>query len=123
MSTISHIQEHCFSSLLEVNFSDGYKSLIAYEILRIYSPNACIKPAGHSFSPLVTNKAFIKIEQLSFKPTQVTITFDDKHDSGNISALYLKKLCQQQDQLWRDYLARLSYAKQLKNETIPLMTS
>jgi DUF971 family protein len=120
---ITQITQHCFSSLLEVHFSDGVKKLIAFEILRIHSPKASTKMTTQSVPPLVVDKAFVKIVSLNFDENTMSIIFDDNHASGNYSATYLRLLCQQQDTLWRDYLARVRYAKQLKENAICLPIS
>jgi len=123
MFFITHITQHCFSSLLEVTFSDGFKSLIAYEILRIYLPKAAQKTTDNSVGPLVVNKAFVKIMTLDFDENAMSIVFDDNHVSDNYSAAYLRHLCEHQDTLWRDYMSRVRYAKQLKENAICLPIS
>lgn len=120
---ITLIKQHCFSSLLEIHFNDGSRRLIAYELLRIYSPNAIKKPQGQALPPLVINKIFVKIERLEHDECNAVLTFDDGHQSGHYSAIYLRQLCEEQDVLWRDYLARLNYAKQLKDNAIPLVVN
>lgn len=123
MLTISNIKQHCFSYLLEVHFSDGYRQLIGYEMLRVYSPNATVVPQGLNKPPLVTAKAYVKIFKSQFNGSQLDILFDDGHQSGSYSAGYLRHICEEQDQLWSDYLARVSYAKQLKDNAISLAIS
>jgi len=115
--------QHCFSSLLEVHFDNAEKHFIAFEILRIYSPKASTKSTGQFLSPLVVDKAFVKIKALDFDDNAMLISFDDNHTSEDYSATYLKHLCEQQDTLWRDYLARVRYAKQLKDNAIRLVIS
>ncbi|WP_435275253.1 hypothetical protein ACMAZF_18880 [Psychrobium sp. nBUS_13] len=34
---ITLIKQHCFSYLLEVHFSDDYRQLIGFEMLRVYT--------------------------------------------------------------------------------------
>lgn len=120
MVSISDIKQHCFSYLLEVHFSDGYRQLVGFELLRVYSPNATIKPQGSSLPPLVKDKAYVKIFKSNYDENRLDILFDDGHQSGSYSAGYLRRLCEEQDELWRDYLARLKYAKQLKDNAISL---
>jgi len=120
---IVYIIQHCFSSLLEVHFSDGVKELIAYEVLRIHSPKSSTKMTGQFLRPLVVDKAFVKVVTLDFDENAMSIIFDDNHASKEYSATYLRLLCQQQDTLWRDYLARVRYAKQLKENAICLTIS
>jgi len=114
--------QHCFSSLLEVHFDNAERYFIAFEILRIYSPKASTKSIGQLPS-LVVNKAFVRIVTLDFDDNAMSISFDDNHTSEDYSAAYLKHLCEQQDTLWRDYLARVRYAKQLKDNAIRLVIS
>ncbi|MGB1298571.1 MAG: gamma-butyrobetaine hydroxylase-like domain-containing protein [Psychrobium sp.] len=120
MFTITHVKQHCFSYLLEVHFSDGYRQLIGFELLRVYSPNATKIPNGLNQPPLVTAKAYVKIFKSQHDGNKLDILFDDSHQSGSYSAGYLRRLCEEQDELWRDYLARLKYAKQLKDNAISL---
>ncbi len=120
---INDVKQHCFSSLLEVHFNNGEKHFIAFEILRIYSPNASTTPLKQSFPPLVIDKAFVKIRALEFDDLGMSITFDDEHVSGLYSTAYLKEMCDEQDRLWRDYLARVRYAKQLKDDAMTLVIS
>lgn len=120
---ITLIKQHCFSYLLEVHFSDDYRQLIGYEMLRVYSPNATVVPQGLNKPPLVTAKAYVKIFKSQYDENKLDILFDDGHQSGSYSAEYLRRLCEEQDQLWSDYLARVSYAKQLKDNAISLTIS
>ncbi|OIQ47126.1 MAG: hypothetical protein BM565_08120 [Gammaproteobacteria bacterium MedPE] len=121
--TITDVKQHCFSYLLEVHFSDGYRQLIGYEMLRVYSPNATVVPQGLSKPPLVTAKAYVKIFKSQYDENKLDILFDDGHQSGSYSVGYLRRLCEEQDQLWLDYLARVRYAKQLKDNAISLVIS
>ena len=121
--TITDVKQHCFSYLLEVHFSDGYRQLIGYEMLRVYSPNATVVPQGLSKPPLVTAKAYVKIFKSQYDENKLDILFDDGHQSGSYSVDYLRRLCEEQDQLWLDYLARVRYAKQLKDNAISLVIS
>lgn len=118
---ISDIKQHCFSSLLEVNFNNEDTQFIAFEILRIYSPHTQSKSENEQLPPLVTGKAFVKVLTLNFDDNGLSITFDDNHVSGLYSVQYLKQICDEQDTLWRDYLARLRYAKQLKSDAMMVL--
>lgn len=118
--SITLVKQHCFSYLLEVHFSDGYRQLISFELLRVYSPTATNIPSGLKQPPLVTAKAYVKIFKLNYDENRLDILFDDGHQSGSYNAGYLRRLCEEQDELWRDYLARLKYAKQLKDNAISL---
>lgn len=120
MVSISDIKQHCFSYLLEVHFNDGYRQLVGFELLRVYSPNATIKPQGSALPPLVKDKAYVKIFKSKHDENKLDILFDDGHQSGSYSAGYLRRLCEEQDELWREYLARLKYAKRLKDNAISL---
>ncbi|WP_435275254.1 gamma-butyrobetaine hydroxylase-like domain-containing protein [Psychrobium sp. nBUS_13] len=88
-----------------------------------YSPNATVVPQGLNKPPLVTAKAYVKILKSQYDENKLDILFDDGHQSGSYCAEYLRRLCEEQDQLWSDYLARVSYAKQLKDNAISLTIS
>ncbi|MDP2562519.1 gamma-butyrobetaine hydroxylase-like domain-containing protein [Psychrobium sp. 1_MG-2023] len=119
MISITDAQLHCDSSLVKVCFDDNSNHFISFELLRIYSPMACKVPDGHQQPRLVTDKAFVRVDKMTHLPKGgLTITFDDGHFSGIFEPHYLLKLCQEQDSLWCDYLARFKAAQQWRNNTI-----
>jgi DUF971 family protein len=102
---------HQQSRLLEVDFSDGARFRIPFELLRVYSPSAEVQGHGPGQETLQTGKRNVGIEAVEpvghygIKPV-----FSDGHASGIFSWEYLYRLGAEQDKLWQDYLARLAEA-------------
>jgi DUF971 family protein len=89
--------------------------------LRVYSPSAEVRGHGPGQEVLQTGKREVAIVNLepvghyALKPT-----FSDGHDSGLFSWEYLHDLCENQEQLWDDYLQRLEKAG--ANRDIPMVS-
>lgn len=101
----SAIHYHKQSKILDLTYGDETYSLTA-ELLRVCSPSAEVQ--GHGNPVLQTGKKFVGINGM--EPVghyALKIIFDDGHDSGIFSWDYLKKLCENQEQYWEDYLKRL----------------
>ncbi|WP_140633288.1 gamma-butyrobetaine hydroxylase-like domain-containing protein [Methylibium rhizosphaerae] len=102
---------HQQSRLLEVDFSDGARFRIPFELLRVYSPSAEVQGHGPGQETLQTGKRNVGIDAVEpvghygIKPV-----FSDGHASGIFSWEYLYRLGAEQDKLWQDYLARLAEA-------------
>lgn len=102
---------HQQSRLLEVDFSDGARFRIPFELLRVYSPSAEVQGHGPGQETLQTGKRNVGIDAVEpvghygIKPV-----FSDGHASGIFSWEYLYRLGAEQDTLWQDYLARLAEA-------------
>lgn len=102
---------HSQSRVLEVSFSDGSTFRIPFELMRVYSPSAEVAGHGPGQETLQTGKRLVELSAL--EPVgnyAVQPVFSDGHDSGIFSWDYLYFLGSQQDQLWADYLARLTAA-------------
>lgn len=105
------ITVHQHSRVLEVEFSDGGKFRIPFELMRIYSPSAEVQGHGPGQEVLQTGKRDVNLVDL--EPVgnyAVKPTFSDGHESGIFSWDYLYLLGSQQDELWRKYEARLKEA-------------
>lgn len=106
--TPTAVTAHQQSRVLEVSFSDGATFRIPFELMRVYSPSAEVKGHGPGQETLQTGKREVGLTALepvghyAIKPT-----FSDGHDSGLFSWDYLYHLGSQQDELWRQYEARL----------------
>nr|WP_316643895.1 DUF971 domain-containing protein [uncultured Roseateles sp.] len=106
--TPTAVTAHQQSRVLEVSFSDGATFRIPFELMRVYSPSAEVKGHGPGQETLQTGKREVGLVALepvghyAIKPT-----FSDGHDSGLFSWDYLYHLGSQQDELWRQYEARL----------------
>jgi len=118
--TPQSITVHGQSRVLEVAFSDGAAFRIPFELMRVYSPSAEVAGHGPGQEVLQTGKRSVTLEAL--EPVgnyAVQPTFSDGHDSGIFSWDYLYELGQRQDELWRDYLARLEAAGADRDTPMP----
>lgn len=102
---------HQQSRQLEIAFDDGSEYRIPFELMRINSPSAEVQGHGPGQQTLQTGKRHVGL--VALEPVghyAVKPTFDDGHDSGIYTWEYLHFLGSRQDQLWREYEARLAAA-------------
>lgn len=84
---------------------------ISFELLRVYSPSAEVR--GHGVGNDVLQFGKKDVVLLNIEPAgnyALKLIFDDSHDSGLYDWKYLRHLCDNQAELWQDYLARLDKA-------------
>jgi DUF971 family protein len=107
----TEIKLHQQSRVMEISFSDGACFKLPYEFLRVYSPSAEVRGHGVGQEVLQSGKRNVGITEIEpvgnygIKPS-----FSDGHDSGLYSWDVLYELGAKQEELWRDYLARLEAA-------------
>jgi DUF971 family protein len=102
---------HQRTRVLEVGFADGAVFRIPFELMRVYSPSAEVQGHGPGQEVLQTGKREVGISALeSVGNYAVQPTFSDGHDTGIYSWDYLYFLGSKQDELWRQYDARLKKA-------------
>jgi len=102
---------HQASRVLEVGFDDGSVFRLPFELLRVYSPSAEVKGHGPGQEVLQTGKREVGIVDLqAVGHYAVQPRFSDGHDTGIFSWDYLYQLGRRQDELWRQYEARLAAA-------------
>lgn len=102
---------HQKSRVLEIAFSDGKTFRLPYELLRVYSPSAEVKGHGPGQEVLQTGKRSVEIRSLEpVGSYAVQPNFSDGHTTGIYSWDYLYELGENQEKLWRDYLAQLARA-------------
>jgi DUF971 family protein len=104
----SSITVHQQSRVLEVGFNDGQRFRIPFELMRVYSPSAEVQGHGPGQEVLQTGKREVgltALEQVGNYAVQPR--FSDGHESGIFTWDYLLFLGTQQDDLWRQYEARL----------------
>ena len=102
---------HQKSRVLEIAFSDGKTFRLPYEFLRVYSPSAEVKGHGPGQEVLQTGKRSVEIRSLEpVGSYAVQPNFSDGHTTGIYSWDYLYELGENQEKLWRDYLAQLAKA-------------
>ncbi len=93
---------------MTVSFTDGASHSFTAEMLRVLSPSAEVQ--GHSPEQRVTvpNKANVAIRQLlPVGNYAVRIVFDDGHDSGLFTWVYLAELGANKEAKWQAYLDEL----------------
>ena len=102
---------HQASKVLEIEFANGEKHRLPFELMRVYSPSAEVQGHGPGQEVLQTGKREVGLLDLeSVGNYGIKPTFSDGHDSGIFSWTYLYHLASQQDQLWLDYERRLQEA-------------
>jgi len=94
--------------VLEVEFDNGKRVSLPAEFLRVESPSAEVMGHGPDQKTIVPGRMHVGI--INIEPVgnyAVKIVFDDLHDTGIYSWQYLYELGQNQERLWRTYLAAL----------------
>ncbi|MFT4926915.1 MAG: DUF971 family protein [Phenylobacterium sp.] len=119
--TIKSIKYHQQQRTLDVVFADDTQATFSAEFLRVHSPSAEVQGHGPGQQVLVSNKkavAISKIDQVG--NYAIKIHFDDGHNSGIFSWVYLDELKVNQSALWQDYLAQLKAARRQRDAMIPI---
>ena len=96
---------------LFVKFDNGYETTLSAELLRVESPSAEVQGHGVGQKTTPAGKAEVTISAL--EPVgnyAIRISFSDGHDTGLFSWDTLHDYGQRQQQLFADYLERLSAA-------------
>lgn len=94
--------------LLTVTFNDGVVAALPAEMLRVLSPSAEVQGHGPGQQVTVPGKRHVTIRQMV--PTgnyAVRIGFDDGHDTGIFTWLYLRELGESGDEKFAAYEAEL----------------
>jgi DUF971 family protein len=94
---------------LAVSFDDGIAHELPAEMLRVLSPSAEVQ--GHSPEQRVTVPGKKDVAIVSVDPIgnyAVKVTFDDGHNTGLFTWAYLRRLGDERERLWSEYLAELS---------------
>lgn len=97
------------SRRLEVDFEGGERFSYPAEYLRVESPSAEVQGHSPMEKVLVAGKQEVGIA--SVEPIghyAVRILFDDKHDTGIYTWVYLLQLGREQEARWAAYLAALA---------------
>ncbi len=103
-------------STLSVSFDDGAIYDLPAELLRVLSPSAEVQ--GHSPEQRKTVPGKKDVTITAVAPVgnyAVRLTFDDGHDTGLFTWVYLHKLGEERERLWLAYLDELK-AKGLTRE-------
>jgi DUF971 family protein len=103
--------------LLAITFEDGAAFALEAEYLRVMSPSAEVQ--GHAPSEKKTVPGKRNVQILGVEPIgnyAVKLVFDDMHQTGLFTWVYLRELGDQQEQRWAGYLAELQ-AQGLSRDT------
>lgn len=106
-----NIGVHQQSKVLELVYPGAQTYQLSFEFLRVWSPSAEVRGHGPGQETLQTGKRDVMITGVepvghyAIKPI-----FSDGHDSGIYSWEYLYEMCLHYDEMWQDYLDRLSAA-------------
>lgn len=102
---------HAKSHALELQYANGQRYRIPFELMRVYSPSAEVRGHGPGQETLQTGKrdvTIVSIEGVGNYALQPT--FSDGHATGIYSWDLLYDLATRQDELWRDYFDKLAAA-------------
>lgn len=106
--------------VLKVVFDDGKAYELPAELLRVESPSAEVQGHGPDEKKVVAGKRHVGI--IGIEPVgnyAVQITFDDLHDTGIYSWDYLHFLGENQERVWKEYLAALEREGLSREPAIP----
>lgn len=97
--------------LLEVDFDDGAKFKVPFELLRVESPSAEVQGHSPDQKQLVSGRRNVEIMEITpVGNYAVALKFDDLHDSGIYTWDLLYNFGQNQDAMWAHYLEELEAA-------------
>ena len=99
------------SKMLVVGFDDGSEFSYSFEYLRVHSPSAEVKGHGPGQEFLQTGKENVAITAIEpIGHYAVRLVFDDGHNTGLYTWVYLHELGSNMEANWRSYLDRLAAA-------------
>ena len=94
--------------VLEVDFDNAKTFRLPAELLRVESPSAEVQGHGPGQKTIVAGRRHVGIMEIeAVGHYAIRIKFDDLHDTGIYSWDTLYGMGENQDDLWRDYLAAL----------------
>ena len=109
MSAPSEIRLRKAEKILEIAFPDGARFALPAEYLRVESPSAEVQGHGPGQKVIVAGRCHVGIiglEQVGHYALR--ISFDDLHDTGIYTWEYLRRLGEEQESRWAEYLAALA---------------
>lgn len=96
---------------MEIAYVDGRRFRLPYEFLRVYSPSAEVRGHGPGQEVLQTGKREVEIRALEpVGSYAVQPVLSDGHSTGIYSWDYLYELGERQEELWNQYLEKISAA-------------
>lgn len=93
---------------LEIAFGDNEVYELPAEMLRVLSPSAEVQ--GHTPDQRQTVGGKRNVEIMQMEPVgnyAIRITFDDMHNTGIFSWIFLQEMGKTREEKWADYLAEL----------------
>ena len=106
---------------LELTFDNGEKFELSCEYLRINSPSAEVQGHGPGEGVLQLGKENVGIDAIEpVGSYAVLLRFDDGHDTGIFAWDTLYKLGANKEEIWKDYLEKLSAAGHKRREPTKL---
>lgn len=103
--TPENIVLHQQSRELQLDWPDGVKHLISCEFLRVHSPSAEVRGHGPGQEVLQVGKEQVNITAIEpMGHYAIKLVFDDGHDSGLFNWPLLRKMGENQESMWADYL-------------------
>ncbi len=97
------------ANTLNLNYASGEQFILSAEFLRVHSPSAEVQNHGNPI--LQFGKQQVKLQHTEAAGTYaLKLSFDDGHDSGIFTWVYLYKLATEQAVIWQDYLDQLKAA-------------
>ena len=113
---------HARSRVLELVWADGSRYRVPFELMRVYSPSAEVAGHGPGQEVLQTGKREVQITAMNpVGNYAVQPRFSDGHERGIFTWEYLRHLGANQEQLWRDYEARLAAAGRDRDTPMPTL--
>ncbi len=94
---------------LTVSFEDGAVFTLPAELVRVMSPSAEVQ--GHSPEERVTVPGKRAVRIVGVEPVgnyAARIVFDDRHDTGLFTWVYLRELGESKEARWQAYLSELA---------------
>lgn len=96
------------SKALLLDWPDGASHSLSFELLRVCSPSAEVQGHGPGQAVLQTGKKDVNLKAINpVGRYAVQLVFDDGHDSGIYSWSFLRRLGDEQERYWEDYLQAL----------------
>lgn len=94
--------------LLQLDYPDGSSYELSAEYLRVESPSAEVKGHAGQGGELPYGKEEVRIKGIErMGHYALQFIFDDGHDSGIYTWVYLWQLAKEKEQRWRNYLQQL----------------
>ena len=92
---------------ISIKFSDNYTGIISAELLRVESPSAEVQGHNPNEKKTILNKNKVSITNIEKVGNYaIRIIFDDGHDTGIYSWSYLRKMAENNFELYKDYLKK-----------------